>query len=97
MASLLAAYLCAETWYGATIAMMQGALPRSVWGTAQGTLNLVQIVANLSPLLLGSLVRRGVALRLLLSVTIPASYVATALCFWRARVERIREGPVKED
>ena len=97
MGSLLLAYLAAETWYGATIAMMQGALPRSVWGTAQGTLNLVQIVANLSPLLLGSLVRRGVALRLLLSVTIPASYVATALCFWRARVERIREGPVKED
>ena len=60
MGSLLLAYLAAETWYGATIAMMQGALPRSVWGTAQGTLNLVQIVANLSPLLLGlaSLTRR---------------------------------------
>lgn len=97
MGSLLCAYLCAETWYGATIAMLQGALPRRVWGTAQGTLNLVQIVANTSPLLLGALHRRGAPLRTLLSVTIPAAYVVTALCFGRAVAARKAEGEVKED
>ena len=36
MACLLGAYLCGETWFGATIAMMQSAVPsRGVTGTAQ--------------------------------------------------------------
>ena len=97
MGALLCAYLLAETWYGATIAMLQGALPRRVWGTAQGTLNLVQIVANLSPWLLGALHRRGTPLRLLLSTTIPAAYMVTALCFWFAMGARRAEGRVADD
>jgi hypothetical protein len=97
MGALLGAYLLAETWYGATIAMLQGALPKRVWGTAQGTLNLVQVVANLSPLILGALYRRGAPLRLLLSTAVPAAYVGTALCFWRARANRRAEGDVKDD
>ena len=97
MASLLLAYLAAETWYGATIAMLQGALPKRVWGTAQGTMNLMQIVANLSPLLLGYLHRRGTPLRTLLSLSVPGAYVVTALCFWRAMHARRAEGRVAED
>lgn len=77
--------------------MLQGALPKRVWGTAQGTMNLVQIVANLSPLLLGTLHRRGASLQLLLSVTIPAAYVATAGCFYGAMRARRAEGRVKDD
>ena len=91
MCGLLAAYLLAECWYGATIAMLQGALPQRVWGTAQGSLNVVQVVANLSPLLLGALHARGAPLRHLLSVAVPAAYVTTALCFWRAMVNRKSE------
>jgi len=97
MAALLLSYLAAETWYGATIAMLQGALPRRVWGTAQGTMNLVQVVANLSPLLLGALHRRGAPLKLLLSITIPAAYVATALFFLMAMRARRAEGKVVEE
>ena len=91
MGALLAAYLLAECWYGATISMLQGALNSAVWGTAQGVLNLVQIVANLSPLLLGALHTRGTPLRLLLTLAVPLSYVTTALCFWRAMEVRRAE------
>ena len=42
MGWLLVAYLLAETWFGATISFLQGGLPPSVWGTAQGLLNVVQ-------------------------------------------------------
>jgi MFS family permease len=91
MASLLVAYIFAECWFGATISLMQGALPQSVWGTAQGSLNIVQVVGNLSPLLLGALYTRGVPLRMLLSVTVPTAYVLTAVCFWRAMVARAGE------
>ena len=84
MSALLAAYLLAECWYGATIAMLQGALPQRVWGTAQGSLNVVQVVANLSPLLIGALHARGAPLRQLLSVFVPGAYMVTAFCFWRA-------------
>ena len=91
MGGLLAAYLLAECWYGATIAMLQSALPTTVWGAAQGSLNVVQIFGNLSPLLIGGLVTHGVPLRLLLSWTVPAAYVATAFCFWRAMQARLSE------
>jgi MFS family permease len=91
MGGLLAAYLLAECWYGATIAMLQGALPQRVWGAAQGTLNCVQVVANLSPLIIGALHTRGAPLRQLLSVAVPVSYVLTAFCFWRAMIARKAE------
>ena len=55
----LLAYLAAETCFGAAIAMPQGALPKRVWGTAQGLLNVVQIAGNASPLLIGAAVQRG--------------------------------------
>ena len=89
--ALLLAYLCAECWFGATIAMLQGALPSSVWGTAQGALNVVQVAATLSPLLMGALYRRGTPLRALLSWVVPLAYVATAACFSRAMAARKAE------
>ena len=95
MAGLLAAYLFAECWYGATIAMLQGALPSTIWGAAQGSLNVVQIFGNLSPLLIGSFVSRGVPLQLLMSWTVPVAYVATAFCFWQAMRARYSESQMK--
>jgi len=91
MAGLLGAYLCAETWFGATIAMLQAAVPKPISGTAQGLLNFVQIVSSLSPPLIGLLYRRGAPLRLLLSVSVPCSYIVTAFCFWRAGRARAEE------
>ena len=88
MAWLLAAYLLAESWFGATISFMQGGLPPRVWGTAQGLLNVVQIAGNASPLLIGTLLQRGVPLRTLLSVAIPAGYLTCALLFLLAARER---------
>jgi len=95
MAGLLCAYLCAETWFGATIAMLQGSVPQSISGTAQGLLNFVQVVSSLSPPLIGYLYRRGMPLRLLLSILVPSSYVLTALCFWKAGRARAAEAGVK--
>ena len=46
MGWLLVAYLLAETWFGATISFLQGGLPPSVWGTAQGLLNVVQVAGK---------------------------------------------------
>ena len=91
MASLFAAYVCAECWYGVTISMMQAGLPPSVWGTAQGMLNMVQIVGNASPVLIGALLRRGASLRTLATVVTPASYVVCALLFWLASRSRRAE------
>ena len=88
---LLGAYLCAETWFGATIAMLQAAVPRAISGTAQGMLNVIQIFSSLSPPLIGFLYRRGAPLRLLLSLLVPGAYVLTALCFWRAGLARAAE------
>ena len=51
----------------------------------------VQVVSSLAPLLLGTLYRRGAPLRLLLSVSVPAAYALTALCFWRAMAAREAE------
>ena len=163
MGALLAAYLCAESWFGATIAMLQGAVPPAICGTAQGLLNAVQVgsllpvtyslpptschlppvtyflsptpytyfplptsyhlhaitgtgsdigtgsgtgrahpspldlrhavqvASSLSPPLIGALYRRGVPLRLLLSLAVPGAYVVTAACFVRSAAWRRRE------
>jgi hypothetical protein len=99
MAFLLVAYLAAECWYGATLSMVQGALPASVWGSAQGMMNAVQIAGNASPILLGSLKRRGASLRALLSVAVPAAYFSCAALFWlamRARLTEARAGKREE-
>jgi hypothetical protein len=92
MACLLGSYLCAETWFGATITMLLGAVPTRIQGAAQGLLNCVQVLSSLSPPLIGALYRGGVPLRLLLSLLVPGSYALTALCFWRAAGARQAEG-----
>lgn len=74
MACLLCAYLVAECWFGALTSTMQGALPPAVWGTALGLVNAVQVFSNGSPLLIGTLVKRGVPLRDVLSLVIPCSH-----------------------
>lgn len=84
MLGLCGAYLCAECWYGVTISMMQAALPTAVRGTAQGLLNMVQILGNASPFLMGHLLTRGVALRPLATIVTPAAYVICAIFFWLA-------------
>lgn len=81
MGWLLVAYLLAETWFGATIAFLQGGLPPAVWGTAQGLLNVVQILGNISPLLIGYWLQRGASLRKLLTVCVPAGYLTCAVLF----------------
>ena len=88
----LGSYLCAETWFGATITMLLGAVPTRIQGAAQGLLNCVQVLSSLSPPLIGALYRGGVPLRLLLSLLVPGSYALTALCFWRAAGARQAEG-----
>ncbi len=84
MGCLLCAYLAAECWYGATTAMVQSALPRAVWGTGQGMINAVQIAGNASPVIIGTLVRRGAPLRTLLSFVVPGAYAVCAALFWLA-------------
>ena len=97
MAWLLAAYLLAESWFGATISFMQSGLPPHVWGTAQGLLNVVQIAGNASPLLIGTMLQRGVPLRTLLTVAVPAGYLTCALLFLLAARERRSELAAKTD
>ncbi|KAL1530220.1 hypothetical protein AB1Y20_001135 [Prymnesium parvum] len=84
MLGLCAAYLCAECWYGVTISMMQAGLPSTVRGTAQGLLNMVQVIGNASPLLIGYLLTRGASLRRLATVVTPTAYVICAILFWLA-------------
>ena len=91
MGWLLAEYLLAESWFGATISFMQAGLPSRVWGTAQGLLNVVQIAGNASPLLIGAAVQRGMPLRTILSVAVPAGYLSCALFFVLAARARRRE------
>lgn len=71
--------------------MIQSGLSPAVWGTAQGALNMVQIIGNGSPLLMGALLRKGVPLRSLATAVVPASYLLCALLFWRASVARESE------
>ncbi len=89
--ALFCAYLAAESWFGASIALLQGSLSPAVWGTAQGLLNMVQVVGNASPILVAALVRRGYALRLVLSLLVPLSYLACALLFGLAGTARKAE------
>tara|TARA_B100001559_G_scaffold91364_1_gene76517 strand:- start:192 stop:599 length:408 start_codon:yes stop_codon:yes gene_type:complete len=89
--ALFCAYLAAESWFGASIALLQGSLSPAVWGTAQGLLNMVQVVGNASPILVAALVRRGYALRLVLSLLVPLSYFACALLFGLAGTARKAE------
>ena len=84
MAGLCGAYICAECWYGVTINMMQAGLPSTVWGTAQGMLNMVQIIGNASPLLIGHLLTKGASLRQLTTLVTPCSYIVCAALFWLA-------------
>ena len=91
MGWLLAAYLLAETWFGATISFLQGGLPPSVWGTAQGMLNVVQIAGNASPLIIGAALQRGASLRTLLTLCVPAGYLVCAALFLLAARARAAE------
>ena len=49
---------------------------------------MVQVVGNASPSLVAALVRRGYALRLVLSLLVPLSYLACALLFGLAGTAR---------
>lgn len=91
MGWLLVAYLLAETWFGATISFLQGGLPPSVWGTAQGLLNVVQVAGNASPLLIGAALQRGASLRTMLTLCVPAGYLVCAVLFFLAARARTAE------
>ena len=91
MGWLLVAYLLAETWFGATISFLQGGLPPSVWGTAQGLLNVVQVAGNASPLLIGAALQRGASLRTMLTLCVPAGYLVCAALFFLAARARNAE------
>jgi hypothetical protein len=91
MGWLLVAYLLAETWFGATISFLQGGLPPSVWGTAQGLLNVVQVAGNASPLLIGAALQRGASLRTMLTLCVPAGYLVCAVFFFLAARARTAE------
>ena len=54
-------------------------------------LNMVQILGNASPLLMGWLLTRGASLRMLATVVTPCSYVVCALLFRLAGLSRSRE------
>lgn len=59
-------------------------------------MNAVQIAGNISPVLLGSLVRRGAPLRAALSLAVPAAYATCAVLFYaagRARRTEAEAGP----
>ncbi len=92
---LLAAYLAAECWWGATISTMQGALPPNLWGTVQGLTNFVQLLSNGSPLLVGVLVRQGYALRDVLACIVPCTYAAALCLFAAAYRARKREDQIR--
>lgn len=77
--------------YGVTISMMQSALPERVRGTAQGLLNMVQIIGNASPLLIGHLLTTGASLRLLATLVAPVSYLLCATLFCLAGKARGKE------
>eukprot|EP00966_Prymnesium_polylepis_P150999 3488140-Prymnesium_polylepis.1 len=70
--------------------MIQAGLPPTVWGTAQGFLNMVQVIGNVSPLLMGHLLTQGASLRLLTTFFAPSAYVVCAALFWLAgRARRV--------
>lgn len=80
MCWLLLQYLCAECWFGSTVAVLQQLLPDDVQGGAQGAFSMLTVVGNLAPLLIGAL-QETRALPDVLREVVPALYVASALCF----------------
>jgi len=76
-------YLVAEGWYGPTTALLQGLVPASVRGLAQGLLGMVLTSGNSSPLVVGYLVKRNVfELQQILTCLIPFFYLLSSLTFF---------------
>jgi sugar phosphate permease len=81
MGCLFVEYLVAECWFGPTVAILQGAVPASVRGTAQGGFAMLAAAGNVAPVIIGAL-QSSYPLHDVLLWMIPSLYLASAGLFY---------------